>query len=233
MVKAGGSGETSLRKGSWTPEEDRKLIAYIRSYGIWNWNEMPKYAGLLRNGKSCRLRWKNYLRPDIKHGNFTQEEDETIIKLHQELGNQWSTIASKLAGRTDSEIKNHWHARLKKHLIKVPSITESLKETETANYQQMQNPPELLLANNPLLPNNSSTSPQVSSTNNLSSSTSISGSANDFYKIQSPFENFDQFHDMEDLCLMDGYGDTHTYSSYTDPGFMLSTSLWGFEEDYE
>jgi transcription factor MYB, plant len=48
-------------------------------------------TGLLRCGKSCRLRWINYLRPDIKRGNFTREEEETIIKLHEMLGNRYKT----------------------------------------------------------------------------------------------------------------------------------------------
>ncbi|GMJ11638.1 hypothetical protein HRI_004833000 [Hibiscus trionum] len=67
-----------LKKRTWTPDEDRKLIAYIMRYGIWNWNEIPKFAGLQRSGKSCRLRWMNYLRPNIRRGNFTREEEETI-----------------------------------------------------------------------------------------------------------------------------------------------------------
>ena len=46
--------------------------------------------GLLRCGKSCRLRWTNYLRPDIKRGEFTATEEQTIIQLHALLGNRWT-----------------------------------------------------------------------------------------------------------------------------------------------
>ncbi|KAL0304820.1 UNVERIFIED_CONTAM: Transcription factor [Sesamum angustifolium] len=105
-----------LKKGPWTAEEDLILITYINQNGHGNWRALPKRAGLLRCGKSCRLRWMNYLRPDIKRGNFTREEEETIIKLHQELGNRWSVIAARLQGRTDNEIKNVWNTHLKKRL---------------------------------------------------------------------------------------------------------------------
>ncbi|XP_008807658.1 transcription factor MYB30-like [Phoenix dactylifera] len=116
MVRAPCCEKMGLKKGPWTPEEDEILVSYIRSYGHGNWRALPKQAGLLRCGKSCRLRWINYLRPDIKRGNFTKEEEETIIKWHEMLGNRWSAIAAMLPGRTDNEIKNVWHTHLKKRV---------------------------------------------------------------------------------------------------------------------
>uniref|UniRef100_A0A7N0UWS8 Uncharacterized protein n=1 Tax=Kalanchoe fedtschenkoi TaxID=63787 RepID=A0A7N0UWS8_KALFE len=104
-------------KGAWTKEEDGRLVAYIRAHGEGCWRSLPKAAGLLRCGKSCRLRWMNYLRPDLKRGNFTEEEDELIIDLHGLLGNKWSLIAGKLPGRTDNEIKNYWNTHIKRKLL--------------------------------------------------------------------------------------------------------------------
>jgi len=77
-----------LKRGPWTPEEDSILVAHIERHGHSNWRALPKQAGLLRCGKSCRLRWINYLRPDIKRGNFTREEEDAIIHLHHMLGNR-------------------------------------------------------------------------------------------------------------------------------------------------
>nr|BAI49720.1 putative MYB transcription factor [Diospyros kaki] len=114
MVRAARVDENGMKKGAWTPEEDEKLRAYIQRYGHWNWRQLPKFAGLSRCGKSCRLRWMNYLRPNVKRGAYTKEEEEIIIELHQQLGNKWSIMAGKLPGRTDNDIKDHWHTNLKK-----------------------------------------------------------------------------------------------------------------------
>lgn len=103
-------------KGAWTKEEDERLINYIKVHGEGCWRSLPKAAGLLRCGKSCRLRWINYLRPDLKRGNFTEDEDELIINLHSLLGNKWSLIAARLPGRTDNEIKNYWNTHIKRKL---------------------------------------------------------------------------------------------------------------------
>ncbi|KAK4282635.1 hypothetical protein QN277_013990 [Acacia crassicarpa] len=105
-----------LRKGLWSPEEDEKLLRHITKYGHGCWSSVPKQAGLQRCGKSCRLRWINYLRPDLKRGTFSQEEENLIIELHAVLGNRWSQIAAQLPGRTDNEIKNLWNSCLKKKL---------------------------------------------------------------------------------------------------------------------
>ncbi|CAN1312468.1 Transcription factor MYB28 [Linum perenne] len=105
-----------LKKGAWTSDEDQKLVSYIQEHGEGGWRTLPLKAGLQRCGKSCRLRWANYLRPDIKRGEFSPEEEQRIIELHASLGNRWSAIARHLPKRTDNEIKNYWNTHLKKRL---------------------------------------------------------------------------------------------------------------------
>lgn len=107
-----------VKKGPWTAEEDKKLINFILTNGQCCWRAVPKLAGLRRCGKSCRLRWTNYLRPDLKRGLLTEAEEQLVIDLHARLGNRWSKIAARLPGRTDNEIKNHWNTHIKKKLLK-------------------------------------------------------------------------------------------------------------------
>ncbi|XP_076889082.1 transcription factor MYB72-like [Bidens hawaiensis] len=125
MVKTPSFDKNGLKKGAWSEDEDDKLRAYIQRYGHWNWRLLPKFAGLSRSGKSCRLRWVNYLRPDIKHGNFTKEEEDLIVELHKKLGNKWSEMAAYLPGRSDNEIKNRWHTHIKKRASKDQDVLES------------------------------------------------------------------------------------------------------------
>ncbi|WOH15826.1 hypothetical protein DCAR_0935372 [Daucus carota subsp. sativus] len=104
-----------LRRGTWTAEEDMALMNYISHHGEGRWNSLAHSAGLKRTGKSCRLRWLNYLRPDVRRGDITLEEQLMILELHSHWGNRWSKIAQQLPGRTDNEIKNYWRTRVQKH----------------------------------------------------------------------------------------------------------------------
>ncbi|KAF0920355.1 hypothetical protein E2562_034818 [Oryza meyeriana var. granulata] len=118
-----------LRKGLWSPEEDERLATHIARFGVSCWSSVPDLAGLQRCGKSCRLRWMNYLRPDLKRGRFSQQEEELILALHDKLGNSWSQIAARLPGRSDNEIKNFWNARLRKKLRQTESSSTAAAAT--------------------------------------------------------------------------------------------------------
>ncbi|KAL5053951.1 hypothetical protein RYX36_034633 [Vicia faba] len=131
------SCDMNKNKGTWSQEEDQKLIDYIYKHGEAKvcWSTLPQAAGLLRCGKSCRLRWMNYLRPDLKRGNFAEDEEDLIIKLHALLGNRWSLIAGRLPGRTDNEVKNYWNTHIRKKLIS----KNKASKTQDDNYGQVSN----------------------------------------------------------------------------------------------
>ncbi|KAM2938386.1 hypothetical protein FF1_038179 [Malus domestica] len=129
--------QRKVKRGLWSPEEDEKLVRHITTYGHGCWRKVPEQAGLQRCGKSCRLRWLNYLRPDIKRGGFTPEEEKLIIRLHGVVGNRWTHIAKCLPGRTDNEIKNYWNSWIKKKLEKPssPPTTSPSNLDHQHNYQ--------------------------------------------------------------------------------------------------
>ncbi|GJN12151.1 hypothetical protein PR202_ga30406 [Eleusine coracana subsp. coracana] len=124
MGRAPCCDKNNVKKGPWSPEEDAKLKEFIEKHGTGgNWIALPQKAGLRRCGKSCRLRWLNYLRPNIKHGEFTEHEDRVICNMYANIGSRWSIIASQLPGRTDNDIKNYWNTKLKKKLLGSSAIT--------------------------------------------------------------------------------------------------------------
>ncbi|XP_038894836.1 transcription factor MYB59-like [Benincasa hispida] len=106
--------EENIRKGPWTEQEDFQLGCFVGLFGDRRWDFIAKVSGLKRTGKSCRLRWVNYLHPGLKRGKMTPHEERLVLELHSKWGNRWSRIARKLPGRTDNEIKNFWRTHMRK-----------------------------------------------------------------------------------------------------------------------
>ncbi|XP_047072653.1 transcription factor MYB2-like [Lolium rigidum] len=126
-----------LRRGPWTVEEDILLVNYIAAHGEGRWNSLARSAGLKRTGKSCRLRWLNYLRPDLRRGSITPQEQLLILELHSRWGNRWSKIAQHLPGRTDNEIKNYWRTRVQKHAKQLKCDVNSQQFKDVMRYLWM------------------------------------------------------------------------------------------------
>ncbi|RWW36049.1 hypothetical protein BHE74_00058957, partial [Ensete ventricosum] len=128
----------AMRKGPWGEQEDLQLVRIVGLFGDRRWDFIAKVSGL--RGED-RLRWVNYLHPDLKRGRITPQEERLILELHSRWGNRsdtssersiklpslpmhhmhnvlilyrWSRIARKLPGRTDNEIKNYWRTHMRK-----------------------------------------------------------------------------------------------------------------------
>jgi len=100
------SDKNNLKKGPWTEAEDDILAAYVRRHGPGNWNIVQKNIGLARCGKSCRLRWTNHLRPDLRTGAFSNEEQRKVIELHALMGNKWAKMAQEVS--ISSSLTSHF-----------------------------------------------------------------------------------------------------------------------------
>ncbi|XAR51557.1 hypothetical protein NMG60_11006218 [Bertholletia excelsa] len=102
----------------WQPEEDALLRAYVKQYGAKEWNLISQRMGktLDRDPKSCLERWKNYLKPGIKKGSLTPEEQNLVISLQAKYGNKWKKIAAEVPGRTAKRLGKWWEVFKEKQL---------------------------------------------------------------------------------------------------------------------
>ncbi|XP_021670814.2 transcription factor DUO1-like isoform X2 [Hevea brasiliensis] len=122
-----------IRKGPWKAEEDEVLINHVKKYGARDWSSIRAKGLLQRTGKSCRLRWVNKLRPNLKNGcKFSVEEERVVIELQAQFGNKWAKIATYLPGRTDNDVKNFWSSR-QKRLARILQTSATPSSSSSSN----------------------------------------------------------------------------------------------------
>ncbi|XP_052177167.1 transcription factor MYB15-like [Diospyros lotus] len=243
---------SGLKKGTWSPEEDKKLKDFITKHGCSNWRQLPRIAGLSRCGKSCRLRWLNYLRPNIKKGNFSKEEEQIIIQLHQSLGNRWSAMAAQLPGRTDNDIKNHWHTYINRNSRQTPisrpknsssnhpcrrkktgqkRVASQHKINSSSNYSftleifessHFSLPPSSCESSSPALDSATMNSTSVAAENDASPSEALAETAGSFWTEPFQVDKYDTTNDFQGIFS--------AHSPVSGEEFLDSYGMW---EEYE
>ncbi|MCJ8746831.1 hypothetical protein PDJAM_G00146260 [Pangasius djambal] len=100
--------DPAIKKGPWTKDEDRLLLNAVKKYGCKEWWKIRlEVPG--RTDNSCRDRYLDCLRDDIKRGTWSDEEVELLTKLVEKYGvGKWSKIASEIPNRVDSQCLNKW-----------------------------------------------------------------------------------------------------------------------------
>ncbi|KAB2605986.1 transcription factor MYB86-like [Pyrus ussuriensis x Pyrus communis] len=184
-------GSKGLKKGPWTAAEDQILMDYVRKHGEGNWNSVQRNSGLNRCGKSCRLRWANHLRPNLKKGSFSPDEERLILELHSKYGNKWARMASQLPGRTDNEIKNHWNTRVKRRQRQgLPLYPHDIKQSQYSySHSHSHSPPTSLT-----IPNGVLNPPTTPTQNSLHPNNDNSPSPTFCFQIQSPTQTHHHHH---------------------------------------
>uniref|UniRef100_A0A0D9VAY2 Uncharacterized protein n=1 Tax=Leersia perrieri TaxID=77586 RepID=A0A0D9VAY2_9ORYZ len=133
QAEVAAAGKGGMRKGPWTEQEDVQLVWFVRLLGERRWDFLAKVSGLQRSGKSCRLRWVNYLHPGLKRGRMSPEEERMVVQLHAKHGNRWSRIAKSMPGRTDNEIKNYWRTHLRKQAAQKQQLNLQAASTPSSS----------------------------------------------------------------------------------------------------
>ena len=102
--------EAPAKRRPWGPDEDEHLRQLVHIYGIKSWAQIATQLNN-RNGKQCRERWRNHLRPELNKGDWSNQEDIDIWERVQEMGTKWAQISEMyMPQRTDNDIKNRWNS---------------------------------------------------------------------------------------------------------------------------
>jgi hypothetical protein len=90
-----------------TVQEDEQLRELVIELGVNNWSEVAARLGT-RSARQCRERFKNYLSPNLRNGQWTEEEDQLLAEKFAQFGAKWSVIVAFFPSRSEVNLKNRW-----------------------------------------------------------------------------------------------------------------------------
>jgi Myb-like DNA-binding domain len=95
----------------WLAEEDERLVSAVKQFGDSGWRNIAEYV-LTKDSTQCMQRWKRALRPDLKKGRWTAEEDGRLIRLMAQGFASWSKLAKQMPGRSSKQCRERWSNHL-------------------------------------------------------------------------------------------------------------------------
>ncbi|XP_074352601.1 transcription factor MYB27 [Apium graveolens] len=214
--------DQKLRKGPWFEDEDERLTAIVGLLGERRWDALANASGLRRSGKSCRLRWMNYLRPNLKHGRISEEEEKLILQLHQQWGNKWARIARRLPGRTDNEIKNYWRSHLRRE-CQVHGQEKVEHELTVPNCEGIAQSRDCILEKDEISENSSESSEAFQPSDYAIMRSPYENRVSDWISEWSNYKNIDGVKHNLDYCSADS-----CFCYTTKINGESETSLWDF-----
>lgn len=103
----------TIRPKYWTAEEDEKLRKAVEQYGPRHWKDIATFVPG-RTHVQCLQRWNKVLKPGLRKGAWTEEEDLTLTQLVESSDSQpnWSEIADSIPGRSAKQCRERWSFNL-------------------------------------------------------------------------------------------------------------------------
>ena len=131
-------------KVKWTSEEDLLLSKVVEEHGPHRWDFISSFIPG-RNGRQCRERYLSTLSPNVKHSEWTYEEDIVLLNIQQQVGNHWSSISKYLPGRTAIMAKNRFKLLKRRNITFQPTsqnsqTSSSCSSSETSESSEVSSP---------------------------------------------------------------------------------------------
>lgn len=126
---AAAAEDTTTEVKYWSPKEDSKLTKAVVNLDGKNWKSIAKMAfpDHSRSDIQCLHRWKKVLRPGLKKGPWTLEEDNAVLRAVLKVGVsnvKWSAVALLVPGRLGKQVRERWYNHLNPTLNKGPWTTK-------------------------------------------------------------------------------------------------------------
>ena len=133
IMSSQGANHPSEKRGtgvfSWSKDDDSRLTEIMKKYkNPRDWEPIAKEHSMGKSAKECHERWIRYLKPGVRKGQWTDQEDSIVIDAVTNSSEQpftrWSDLAQRLPGRVGKQIRDRWVNHLNPNINHLPFSRE-------------------------------------------------------------------------------------------------------------